>query len=150
MIDALAAFPGTLRDALTAAGPKLRIRARDGRFAMVEHMCHLADLETEGYGMRIERLLTEDRPTWGEFDGERVAMERQYLEQDAQAALDRFAQARAANVARLRTASESDWQRSGTHEGMGQVTLARLAEMMLEHDRGHAEDIGVLLEELKR
>jgi hypothetical protein len=149
MIDALAAFPGTMREALAAAGPNLRIRARDGRFAMVEHMCHLADLETEGFGARIERLLTEDQPSWGEFDGERVAMERRYLEQDAQNALERFAQSRAANVARLRTASQSDWQRTGTHEGMGPVTLARLVELMLEHDRGHAEDIQVLLKELR-
>jgi hypothetical protein len=137
-----------LKDALAAAGAKLRIRARDGRFAMVEHLCHLADLESEGYGARIERLLTEEHPQWGDFDGERIAMERRYLEQDAENALQRFSDARAKNVARLRTTSDQDWERCGRQEGVGEVTLARVVAMMLEHDRGHAADIETLLKEL--
>ena len=150
MIDELAAFPATLKDSLAAAGPKLRIRASDGRFAMVEHLCHLGDLEREGYGMRIECLLSDGWPEWDDFDGEKVAMERNYLEQDAEAALQRFVDARAANVARLRALRKSDWERRGMHRGMGEVTLSRLVEMMVEHDRAHAQDIKVLLEELGR
>jgi hypothetical protein len=149
MIDQLAAFPHTLQAALAAAGPRLRIRASDGRFAMVEHLCHLGDLEREGYGARIEMLLAEEAPEWDDFDGEAVARERSYLEQDADAALQRFIDARAANVARLRAVSESDWQRRGMHRGMGEVTLARVAEMMVQHDRDHAADIAALLEELR-
>lgn len=150
MIDELAAFPATLKDSLAAAGPHLRVRASDGRFAMVEHLCHLGDLEREGYGMRIERLLSEEKPEWDDFDGDAIAMQRNYLEQDADAALARFVDARAANVARLRAAKPDDWQRSGVHRGVGTITLARVAEMMLEHDRGHAADIEVLLKELGR
>lgn len=149
MIDELAAFPSTLHDALTAAGPKLRIRASDGRFAMVEHFCHLADLEEEGYGARIALLLGEEHPEWGEFDGDKIATERKYLEQDAEAALQRFIRARKKNVERLRAVREDDWNRRGMHRGMGEVTLKRLVEMMVEHDRGHAHDIEVLLKELQ-
>lgn len=150
MIDELAAFPATLKDSLAAAGPHLRIRASDGRFAMVEHLCHLDDLEREGYGARIARLLSDENPEWDDFDGAAIAEERKYLEQDADAALARFAEARAANVARLRSASAEDWNRSGVHRGMGEVSLRRIAEMMLEHDRGHADDIAQLLRELGR
>lgn len=149
MIDQLAAFPNALQAALAAAGTRLRVRASDGRFAMVEHLCHLGDLEREGYGVRIEMLLSEDAPEWDDFDGDAVARERNYLEQDADAALQRFVDARTANVARLRGVSESDWQRRGTHRGTGEVTLARLAEMMVQHDREHAADIAALLEELQ-
>lgn len=151
MIEELAAFPATLKDSLAAAGRKLRIRASDGRFAMVEHLCHLGDLEAEVYGMRIERLLSgEARPEWDDFDGELIAAQRNYLEQDAEAALQRFAGARAANIARLRAASDADWERSGMHKGMGEVTLRRIVEMMVQHDHDHAADIKVLLEELGR
>lgn len=149
MIDQLAAFPNTLQAAVAAAGTRLRVRASDGRFAMVEHLCHLGDLEREGYGARIEMLLSEEAPEWDDFDGDAIARERNYLEQDSDAALQRFLDARAANVARLRGVSESDWQRRGTHRGMGEVTLARLAEMMVQHDREHAADIAALLEELR-
>lgn len=150
MIDELAAFPAKVKDALAAAGPRLRIRASDGRFAMVEHLCHLGDLETEGYGARIERLLAEERPEWDDFDGETVARERKYLEQDADAALQRFIDAREKTVSRLRTLNETDWDRRGVHRGLGEVTLKRVVEMMLEHDRGHADDIKTLIEELNR
>lgn len=149
MIDDLAAFPSLLKDALAAAGSRLRVRASDGRFAMVEHLCHLADLEREGYGARIERLLSETAPEWDDFDGDAVARDRNYLEQDGQAALERFVDARAVNVARLRAASGSDWQKRGTHRGTGEVTLAQLAEMMVQHDRDHAADIAALLEEAR-
>jgi len=32
---------------------------------------------------------------------------------------------------------------------MGQVSLAKLVELMVEHDRDHATDIAALLEELR-
>lgn len=150
MIDQLAAFPATLRDALVKAGPKLRIRASDGRFAMVEHLCHLGDLEREGYGLRIERLLSGGQPEWDDFDGAAVAEQRNYLDQDAEAALRRFADARAANVARLRALDDGDWERRGTHRGLGEVTLKQVVEMMVQHDGEHAADIKELLEELGR
>lgn len=150
MIDDLATFPLTLKEAVAAAGSRVRVRANDGRFAMVEHLCHLGDLEREGYGARIERLLSsEPEPQWDDFDGDAVARERNYLEQDSDAALQRFIDARAANVARLRAASEDDWQKRGTHQGTGEVTLRQLAEMMVKHDREHAADIAALLEELR-
>lgn len=149
MIDELAMFPARLRSAVNAAGPKLRIRARDGRFAIVEHCCHLADLEAEGYGARIEKLLHDERPEWDEFDGEKIAMERNYLEQDAEEALQRFVDARASNVARLRAVRDDQWELRGTHRGMGEVSLRELVEAMVEHDRAHANDIQVLLKELE-
>jgi hypothetical protein len=34
--------------------------------------------------------------------------------------------------------------------GVGQLTLKRLVEMMLEHDEGHVEDLRALHQKLKR
>jgi uncharacterized damage-inducible protein DinB len=100
--------------------------------------------------MRIERLLSEERPEWDDFDGELVAAQRNYLEQDAEAALQRFSDARAVNIARLRALREDDWDKRGTHRGMGEVTLRQVVQMMVQHDRDHAADIEVLLGELGR
>ena len=149
MIEDLAAFPLKLKEAVAAAGPRIRVRASDGGFAVVEHLCHLADLETEGYGARIEQLLREQHPAWDDFDGAAIATARNYLEQDPHAAYSRFENARNANLARLRTASAEDWERKGTHRGMGEVSLRQIAEMMVEHDREHAAQIQTLLGELR-
>ena len=149
MVEDLAAFPATLKDAVAAAGSQVRVRASDGGFALVEHLCHLADLESEGYGARIERLLSDERPVWDDFDGAAIATARNYLEQDPDAAYQRFVSARHANLARLQAATADDWNKKGTHRGIGDVSLHDVAEMMVEHDRSHAAEIAALVKELR-
>jgi hypothetical protein len=148
-IEDLAAFPGRLKEALALAGTRIRVRGSDGGFAIVEHLCHLADLEEEGYGARIEQLMAEERPAWDDFDGAAIAVSRNYLDQDPDTAYARFLHARNANLTRLRAAQEGDWEKTGRHRGMGDVSLRQIAEMMVEHDRDHAEQIETLLGELR-
>ena len=144
MFDALRAFPHRLRELLATAPPeRLRTRAKDGGFAFIEHAWHLADLEVEGYGVRIRRILEEDEPELADFRGDAIAEERKYLELELEPALRRFAEARAANVAMLESARDRA-ERGGMQEGVGRVTLARVAEMMAEHDAGHAAELHAL------
>lgn len=145
----LAAFPAILA-AVVEAVPreKIRIRASDGRFALVEHVWHLADLEEEGYAVRIERLLAEEHPALADFHGDVIAEERHYIDQEIAPALERFTRARKANAERLASLSDDQRARAGTQEGAGEVTIARVAAMMQQHDREHAADLETLLGEL--
>ncbi len=65
MPDFLEASFGTVSP-LEAATP-----GPNGAFSPVEHCWHLADLEREGYAVRIRRLLEEDNPGLPDFDGTR-------------------------------------------------------------------------------
>ena len=47
-----------------------------GGFGPVEHCWHLADLEVEGFALRIARLVSEAEPALPDFDGGRIAEER--------------------------------------------------------------------------
>src|SRR5437667_12208628 len=49
-----------------------------GGFSLLEHVWHLADLESEGYGVRIRRILSETEPPLSDFEGEPIARERCY------------------------------------------------------------------------
>src|SRR5512144_926844 len=80
----------------------LRRRPAAGGFALVEQAWHLADLELEGYAVRIERLLREDDPALDDFDGSAMARARRYQAMDAAEGVLRFQLARAANLATLR------------------------------------------------
>src|ERR1700737_2311433 len=82
--------------------PLVRRRPAAGGFALVEHAWHLADLETEGYAVRIARLLAEVNPSFADFRGEEIARERRYIEQEIAPAVKRFIAQRTANVAALR------------------------------------------------
>lgn len=123
-----------------------RIRGPGGMFSPVEQCWHLADLERDGYAVRVHRLLSETAPALSDFDGARVAGERQYQQLELADGLAAFREARFANVALFRTASPQDWARSGTQEGVGVVTLADIPRMMTEHDAGHRQEIDAWLQ----
>jgi hypothetical protein len=144
VFDALRDFPAGVR-ALVASAPadRLRTRGKDETFAPIEQVWHLADLEVEGWGERIRRILDEENPHLPDFRGDVIAEERHYRVLELEPALQRFEEARAANLALLETVS--DWERSGDQEGVGHVTLRRVVEMMEEHDRGHAAELRELL-----
>jgi uncharacterized damage-inducible protein DinB len=145
----LAVFGVILRGVNAAVPePLWRQRAKDGSFSLVEHACHLADLEEEAFGVRIERLLGEDRPHLPDFAGDVIARERQYIEQAMTPAFDRYARAREENRRRFRALSDADWSRRGTQEHVGDVTLGSLLEAMLSHDHAHANEIVALLHDL--
>lgn len=119
--------------------------APPGGLCMVEQAWHLADLEREGYGERIRRLLTEHDPLLPDFDGARVARERNYRAKSLDDGLAAFAAARAANLARLRSLPAEAWDRSGRQEGVGAIALRDVPRMMREHDDSHRAEIAALL-----
>jgi hypothetical protein len=127
-------FEALTEDEATAPGP-------GGTFSPVEQCWHLADLEREGFGERIRRLLAEERPFLPDFDGARVARERQYRGLSLAAGLEAFRAARAANLAALRALGPQQWERAGEQEGVGAVALCDLPQMMAEHDAAHRAEI---------
>lgn len=85
-----------------------------------------------------------------DFDGARVDAEGNYNSQQPDLALQTFQTARRKNVQKLRSLTEEQLRREGTLEGVGRITLRRLAEIMREHDEGHIEDLRVLGQRLER
>jgi hypothetical protein len=142
-------MPGLLRRLIDEVPePLVRRRAATSESSIVEHIWHLADLEREGYGARITRLLTETAPRLGDFDGARLARERDYAGADLALGLAVFADARRRNLERLRPLDDSVLLRGGEQEGVGPVTLANVVHMMDAHDRDHARELMELLGEL--
>jgi DinB family protein len=113
----------------------------DETLSPVEQCWHLADLEREGFGARIRRLLDEENPFLPDFDGARLARERQYRSRSLQEGLAAFRDGRQANLALLRTVAPEQWSRAGTQEGVGRVALCDLPHMMAEHDASHRAEI---------
>ena len=127
-----------------------RRRPAGGGFSLLDNVWHLADLEREGFGVRIRRILAEETPALGNFDGDRVARERNYQLRDLEAGLFAFAEARRENLELLRSVAGLQWLRSGLQENVGAITLADVARHMAEHDRSHTSDVAALLEEVGR
>src|SRR5262245_20588170 len=96
LLDELKAFPERVAKLARSVGAVWhQTRLKGQGFSLVEHAWHLADLEREGFGARITRLATEERPVLPDFDGERAARERRYLDAELELGLTLFASARA-------------------------------------------------------
>lgn len=142
LLEKLADMPAYLEATLGGlSAAEAVVPGPDDSFAPVEQCWHLADLEREGYGLRLRRLLAEDDPLLPDFDGARVARERQYRSLALQAGLQAFRAARLANLELLRGVAPHDWERPGRQEGVGAVALCDVPAMMAEHDASHRAEI---------
>jgi hypothetical protein len=142
----LESTPALLSRAAASLEPsEARRRPSDRAFSFVENVWHLADLEREGYGVRIRRVLSEENPALANFDGDRLARERAYQERDVERGLALFVRARAQNLEALRRLGPAEWNRCGSQEGVGRVALSDIPRMMAEHDRSHGADVADIL-----
>jgi transcriptional regulator with XRE-family HTH domain len=145
----LAAMPAKLR-AILEAIPESRWGAppKVGGFSLVEHLCHLRDIDGDGYRVRIERMLTEERPMLPDIDGAQLAIERDYQTQDARAALDAFTATRWAIVGRLGKLEPGERRRIGLMAGASEIDIDDLVSTMLAHDSEHLDELDALRAEL--
>lgn len=137
-----------LLSALVARLPDavLRTRPAGQPFSVVEHAWHLADLEREGFGTRLHRMVHQASPFLPDFAGDRIAEERGYAALDASLGAALFAGARQATLARWDLLSEGDRARGGYQEGLGPVKVAELPARILAHDLSHARELVELME----
>jgi hypothetical protein len=142
ILEALERTPDLLLTAIHGlSDSSIRNKPHADEFSVLENICHLRDLEVEGYTIRIDRILQEENPTLLDFDGGKIAAERDYNNEDVSAALSAFKTARTRNVTRLSGLDSSQLNRNAFLEGVGKITLSDLASMMREHDTGHLQDL---------
>jgi hypothetical protein len=147
LLDRLSVSPVRLRALLMSLSESaLRTAPPAGGFAPIEDAWHLRDIEVEGHFPRIRRILAEDSPVLAPIDGDRIAVERRYLERELGAALDEFAQYREASLDVLGALSETAWSRRAIFQERS-VSLRELVVAMAEHDESHLNALGMELGE---
>jgi hypothetical protein len=151
-LAALAAFPDQLAAhyaAIPAAYRRWNPPAWDGipseHFNALEQVCHVRDIETDGYHVRLRRTLDEQHPRLASIDSEALALERNYVAEDADAALAAFRAARARTLALLGGLAPDQWRRTADFEGYGVVTLQGLVHYLCSHDQQHLAGLQWLL-----
>lgn len=142
ILGSLAKFPEQLREFISKfPASSYQLKPSENEFSLLEHLCHLRDLEEEAYGVRIQRMLSEDEPFLPDVDGGKLAQERNYQHQELHPALDRFCALRETNIAVLNALAPDQFDRRGEFEFVGHVTLAQLLEKIVEHDQAHWEEL---------
>jgi hypothetical protein len=142
LLASLNSMPEYLREIFSGlTTEQARTPGPDETFSPVEQVWHLADLEREGFGARIQRLLSEPAPHLSDFDGTKIAAERSYRSLSLEEGIRAFTEARRENIAALKTIDSPEWSRSGIQEGVGVVSLCDMPNFMLQHDSAHMAEI---------
>jgi len=106
------------------------------RFSAIGHICHVRDIELDGYHVRFTRLLREDMPDLVSIDGYALERDRSYDQQEPGSALRAFRAARERTIKLL----VENWEqraRRGTFAEYGEVTFESLAHILRSHDLQH-------------
>ncbi|HEV8690482.1 MAG TPA: DinB family protein [Ideonella sp.] len=151
-LQALAAFPQQLEAHYAAIPSEFKHWAPpswDGvpsePLTAIEQVCHVRDIEIDGYQVRFRRTLAERHPTLASIDTEALARQRAYGSDNAEAALAVFRNARAETMALLQRITPEQYQRTAVFEGYGPLTLRSLVHYLCSHDQQHLAGLQWLL-----
>lgn len=111
----------------------------------IEQLCHVHDIEIEGYHVRIQRTLTENNPTLAALDTDALVRVRHYRTANAAEVLAAFRAARAETIAMISALRDEQLNRRASFEGYGPVTLRGLLHYLCSHDQQHLSGLQWLL-----
>jgi hypothetical protein len=142
LIESLTATPETLAGLLHGVNEAQARSAKGGdeNWSVIEVICHLRDAEEISYG-RMKAMRDQDDPEIISYDQEALARERKYSEADLDSALAGFARLRAEHVAALAALIPQEWERTGHHNEIGQISIVAHTIHKTYHDAIHCAQI---------
>lgn len=142
--SALAAMPDRLEAAFLVVPAEFRSWTPPSwegipgeRFSPIGQVCHVRDIEIDGYHVRIARMLAEENPDLVSIDGYELAVSRNYEAADAHAALSAFRAGRLVTLQLLEGLTSAQLDRRGTFAEYGALSLRSLVHYLSMHDQLH-------------
>jgi hypothetical protein len=150
LIDSLSSAPDALEGLLAGVDDDLGRRARGGDegWNVVQVLCHLRDAEERAV-VRLRAMRDEDEPFLEAYDQDAWAVERDYAGDDLRRAAGAFARHRAEHVAALRALPTGAWERVGSHEEVGRMTILNHAIHIATHDLQHLAQVARALRDAR-
>ncbi|MCA3776593.1 MAG: DinB family protein [Burkholderia sp.] len=149
VVAALARMPGRLAAYAAHVPAALATRRPAGTgFSLVEHACHLRDLDAV-FAERIDAVRTAELPVIASVDGTVLAAQRDYLSRPLDRAVAAFRTGRTALCATAAALEPAQLARCGLRDGIRRMSLDELVRELLDHDRTHVLELDELLAELE-
>ncbi len=145
VIDALERAPGIIVPLVREVPPAfLTRRPAPGKWSAHEHACHLAVVHRLFFE-RLDQMLASPAPVITPYDPDRNEPEDRLLQMDLQQALDQYVEDRQRLVARVRTLTPKDWERTAEHGEYSHYSVFIMFRHVVLHDFLHAYRIEELL-----
>jgi hypothetical protein len=111
----------------------------------IEQICHVRDVEVDGYHVRFHRTLNESNPALPALDTDGLVVERFYADADESAVFAAIRAARAKTLVLIASLSPEQLDRTAVFEGYGPVSLRSLVHYLCSHDQQHLAGLQWLL-----
>lgn len=111
----------------------------------IEQICHVRDIEIDGYHVRFRQLLEKENPTLKSIDSYALVKERQYAEANPAKVFVSIRSARTHTLELIQDLTNEQLCRTGFFEGYGQVNIKSLIYYLCSHDQQHLAGIQWLL-----
>lgn len=135
LLDLLVRTPTQLRDASTAAG-----EPAEGEWSAAQVLAHMAASE-KLWLARVNLLISQTDPLLKSPGAELAAYQESLMAGSVDDNLAAFNAQRGETVSLLMGLSLRDWDRSGTHETQGAMSIADVVESMVDHDAEHLSQL---------
>lgn len=136
-IHRLAAFPSSLQHLVYACNASvLSTRPNDTQWSILEHIGHLIEIDRI-YVDRFKLLCMGDYPQFAQFSQEDDVRNGKYQDKSLIEIMQKFIECRQATVTQLSSLRQRDLHRVVVDAYFGEITLARLIEILANHDDDH-------------
>ena len=137
LLKILAETPARLKAALKGVPRKLLLwTPGPGKWSMLEIVAHMRDMERGAYIDRYRRILAEDNPLLPDLDGDLIALLDDYRSLKLPEVLRDWLKLRKESLKLLKSVKGARWERAGTHETAGPLTMESL---LRRHAMGNDE-----------
>jgi len=126
----------------------LRRRVGDNRWSPLEYSCHVRDV-FRIYQGRLDLMLTEDYPTYPNWDQDRTAVEDRYNDQDPLVVASELAAAADGLAATFQSVNGATWDRRGSRSDGARFTVDRFGRYMIHDPIHHLHDVTIDLATLR-
>lgn len=115
-------------------------RPDESTWSVVEYACHVRDVFTL-FSERVALMLTQDDPTFANWDQDATALEQDYAAQDAATVLPQLAAAAELAAASFESVPDDAWDRTGRRSNGSVFTVATLAQYFWHDVEHHLHDV---------
>jgi hypothetical protein len=116
-------------------------REREGKWNLLEVICHLHDEEREDFRDRLQSVLENPEQHFKKIDPAAWVSERNYAGQDYEGTLKKFLSERDESISWLTKLKQPAWDNAYMHPKVGPVSARFLLANWLAHDYLHLRQI---------
>lgn len=120
---------------------KLSWRPAEHQWSAHEVLSHVRDVQREVYGLRVRRILSEEKPSLELFDETRWQAEHYHPQESAEAMLAELRRDLEETLGIFEKLPAEAWERVGIHPELGPTTAEYWAFRMCAHTVEHLDQI---------